>query len=63
MATVSDPLGASTACIHHWMLESPIGTVTLARCALCGVPREFREPEHEGGYWRRSGRGRPRAAS
>ncbi len=30
------------ACRHHWIIESPRGTLSSGRCELCGEERQFR---------------------
>ena len=49
-------------CQHHWLIESPQGTMSKGRCKRCGEEREFRnsatdhlwEDESGSGYnsWR-----------
>jgi len=35
--------GAGIAtCRHHWVIETPNGSVSGGRCKRCGVEREFR---------------------
>lgn len=30
------------SCRHHWIIESPRGTLSDGRCKLCGEERQFR---------------------
>ena len=49
-------------CQHHWLIETPRGTMSSGRCKRCGEEREFRnsatdhlwEDESSSGYnaWR-----------
>ena len=32
----------SPVCRHHWVIETPNGSVSSGRCKRCGVGREFR---------------------
>ena len=32
---------ATETCVHHWMIESPRGPTSKAKCKKCGVEREF----------------------
>ncbi len=29
-------------CRHHWVIETPSGSLSLGRCRRCGAVREFR---------------------
>lgn len=29
-------------CRHHWIIETPRGTLSNGRCKLCGAERQFR---------------------
>ena len=31
----------TTACVHHWVVESPAGPTSTGRCKRCGEEREF----------------------
>ncbi|MDA1271983.1 MAG: hypothetical protein O3A93_12120 [Chloroflexi bacterium] len=33
---------AKSACVHHWVIEPPIGLVSPGVCRLCGEGREFK---------------------
>jgi hypothetical protein len=53
---------AVVTCQHHWVIETPRGSMSLGRCKRCGEEREFRnsatdhlwEDDSGGGYnaWR-----------
>lgn len=34
-------------CRHHWIIESPRGTLSAGRCKLCGEEREFRNSAND----------------
>jgi len=48
---------AKKACIHHWVLESPNGSVSKGVCKKCGSERDyFNAPEYmreAGNQWMR----------
>jgi len=37
-------------CRHHWVIETPSGSLSLGRCRRCGAVREFRNSIPET-YW------------
>jgi hypothetical protein len=55
---------AEITCQHHWVIETPRGSMSQGRCKRCGEQREFRNSAHDhlweddsgGGYnpWRGS---------
>ena len=36
-----------TTCRHHWIIESPRGSLSAGRCKLCGEEREFRNSAND----------------
>jgi hypothetical protein len=32
----------STLCRHHWIIDTPNGSVSSGRCKVCGIDKEFR---------------------
>jgi hypothetical protein len=36
-----------TSCRHHWIIESPRGTLSKGRCKLCGEERQFRNSTND----------------
>ena len=48
VASTADASGDTSACAHHWVLESPSGSVSRGRCRVCGTTKEFRNstPDH-----------------
>jgi hypothetical protein len=32
---------SSSACAHHWIIESPSGESSIGKCKLCGESRSF----------------------
>ncbi|MBI1885173.1 MAG: hypothetical protein HYS09_02470 [Chloroflexi bacterium] len=47
-AEISQP--KVSECRHHWIIDSPRGTVSRGRCKLCRAEREFRNSTPDG-YW------------
>lgn len=37
----------SPACRHHWVIETPNGSLSLGFCKLCGVERSFRNSSED----------------
>lgn len=37
----------SAACRHHWVIETPNGSLSRGYCKLCGVERAFRNSSEE----------------
>lgn len=37
----------TTLCRHHWVIDTPNGSVSSGRCKRCGVDREFRNSAEE----------------
>lgn len=33
---------AEATCRHHWLIETPRGSLSKGRCKLCGEERQFR---------------------
>jgi len=62
--TQTETEGSVVTCQHHWVIETPRGSLSLGRCKRCGEEREFRnsatdhlwEDESGSGYnaWRGS---------
>ncbi|MGE3076782.1 MAG: hypothetical protein AB7N24_07950 [Dehalococcoidia bacterium] len=38
---------STTLCRHHWVIETPNGSVSAGRCKRCGIDREFRNSAEE----------------
>ena len=38
------------ACVHHWVLGSPVGGSTSGRCRDCGEERDFQETYRPGAF-------------
>lgn len=34
-------------CQHHWVIETPNGSLSNGRCKLCGVVRDFRNSNED----------------
>lgn len=34
-------------CQHHWVIETPNGSLSNGRCKLCGVARDFRNSSED----------------
>jgi hypothetical protein len=34
-------------CQHHWLIETPKGSMSRGRCKVCGEEREFRNSAHD----------------
>src|SRR5574341_2202506 len=59
---VSEGVAEAPECQHHWLIETPRGSMSQGRCKRCGEEREFRnsatdhlwEDESGSGYnaWR-----------
>ncbi|HYM13970.1 MAG TPA: hypothetical protein VEZ14_00225 [Dehalococcoidia bacterium] len=43
---------AAPECIHHWVIASPNGAMSLGKCKVCGLEREFPNSA-EDGLWER----------
>ncbi len=42
-ANVPEAAGvSSTTCQHHWVIDTPNGSVSGGRCKRCGVSKDFR---------------------
>lgn len=39
----------SPVCRHHWVIETPNGSVSQGHCKRCGLEREFRNSTEEAG--------------
>jgi hypothetical protein len=60
--TVAEAVTEAPTCQHHWLIDTPRGTMSQGRCKSCGEQREFRnsandyvwEDESSSGYnaWR-----------
>ena len=44
MPTRSEP-EAGSLCTHHWVIDTPNGATSEARCRLCDSVRSFRNDE------------------
>jgi len=61
-ATQPEAVAEAPECQHHWLIETPRGSMSQGRCKRCGEEREFRnsatdhlwEDESGSGYnaWR-----------
>jgi len=40
---------------HHWLISSPNGPISLGRCKVCFIEREFLNAYESGFNWTRSG--------
>ena len=38
---------STTLCRHHWVIETPNGSVSSGRCKTCGIDKEFRNSAEE----------------
>ena len=38
---------SSALCRHHWVIDTPNGSVSSGRCKRCGVDREFRNSSED----------------
>ncbi len=34
-------------CQHHWLIETPRGSMSMGRCKRCGTEREFRNSAND----------------
>ena len=41
-------------CMHHWMIESPNGPVSMGTCKICGETAEFKNSIQGSGWDRES---------
>jgi hypothetical protein len=41
MTSETQERGAGLKCVHHWLIEAAIGTVSSGHCTRCGVSRSF----------------------
>ena len=41
-ADQNDPAPAGSGCAHHWIVESPSGETSKAKCKRCGEVRAFK---------------------
>lgn len=41
------------ACAHHWVIATPDGEMSLGRCKVCGLEKEFPNSA-EDGLWERN---------
>ncbi|HXK34388.1 MAG TPA: hypothetical protein VNM91_10285 [Dehalococcoidia bacterium] len=47
------PLTEGPTCVHHWVIAAPNGEMSVGRCKLCGLEKEF--PNSAEDYlWERS---------
>lgn len=37
----------TATCRHHWVIDTPSGSVSGARCKRCGADREFRNSSED----------------
>ena len=44
--TIEQP-DARAACRHHWVIETPNGSISGGRCKRCGATKEFRNSSEE----------------
>jgi hypothetical protein len=53
---VADAFDVSIAssCVHHWLIDPPLGEVSHAVCKLCGALREFHNEPERTFYLRKS---------
>lgn len=52
---IEDP-ATGDHCVHHWVLDKPLGNATPALCKKCGQLRDF-TPRPKMATWRRSAGG------
>ncbi len=45
---------AVSECVHHWMIESPNGPVSMGTCKVCGERSEFKNSIQGSGWDRES---------
>lgn len=45
---------AVSECVHHWMIESPNGPVSMGTCKVCGESSEFKNSIQGSGWDRES---------
>jgi len=43
---VNTPANAA-GCPHHWIIDTPNGSVSGGRCKRCGITREFRNSSED----------------
>ncbi|MGD9935005.1 MAG: hypothetical protein AB7T37_15000 [Dehalococcoidia bacterium] len=48
---IEDPV-TGDQCVHHWVLDKPLGNATPASCKKCGELRDF-TPRPKMATWRR----------
>ena len=41
-------------CVHHWMIDSPNGPVSMGTCKVCGMSSEFKNSIQGSGWDRES---------
>lgn len=46
-ANVIDATGHSPVCRHHWIIDTPNGSVSGGRCKRCGITRQFRNSSED----------------
>jgi len=34
-------IGGDPECVHHWVIDSPAGSVSMGLCRICGAGRAF----------------------
>jgi hypothetical protein len=39
--------GTSTVCRHHWVIDTPNGSVSGGHCKRCGTTKEFRNSSED----------------
>ena len=49
VAQGEDP--ATSACIHHWVIETPVGPMSQGVCKRCGEERQFKNFMGSNPYW------------
>lgn len=46
-ANALEAASVSAICRHHWVIDTPNGSVSSGRCKRCGVAREFRNSSED----------------
>jgi len=70
-AVVEERETRTVECRHHWVIETPSGSLSLGRCRRCGAVREFRnsipdtywDDESSVGAWGKKGATEDKAAA
>jgi len=50
--------GGGSSCAHHWLIETPSGETSPARCKRCGAERQFKNGLQHKGLYNSAHRGR-----